>query len=121
MKDWVKVALDCGLLNYVDHDNQNYFIDGYADVLTVRQFVHDLTAELLAENAKLKAELDDIHSGYHGACYACEPVAVENKRLRDAMTAAVKVTKQPSDGDKYAVLDGYDNAIFILEKALEGK
>jgi hypothetical protein len=53
MKDWVKVALDCGLLNYVDHDNQNYFIDGYADVNTVRQFVHDLTAELVAENGRL--------------------------------------------------------------------
>lgn len=54
MKDWVKVALDCGLLNYVDHDNQNYFIDGYADVYTVRQFVHDLTAELVAENERLR-------------------------------------------------------------------
>ena len=53
MKDWVKVALDCGLLNYVDHDNQNYFIDGYADVNTVRQFAHDLTAELVAENGRL--------------------------------------------------------------------
>lgn len=55
MKDWIKVALDCGLLNYVDHDNQNYFIDGYADVNTVRQFVHDLTAELVAENERLRA------------------------------------------------------------------
>lgn len=57
MKDWVKVALDCGLLNYVDHDNQNYFIDGYADVNTVRQFVHDLTAELIAENEHMKKRL----------------------------------------------------------------
>jgi hypothetical protein len=57
MKDWVKVALDCGLLNYVDHDNQNYFIDAYADVNTVRQFVHDLTAELISENENMKRRL----------------------------------------------------------------
>lgn len=97
MKDWVKVALDCGLLNYVDHDNQNYFIDGYADVATVRQFVHDLTAELVAENIKMKSELEGIHSGYHGACYACEPVALENKRLLQAEKALLRQLRWEND------------------------
>jgi hydroxylamine reductase (hybrid-cluster protein) len=55
MKDWVKVAFDCGLLNYVDRDKQNYVIDAYADVYTIRQFVHNLTADLVAENERLRA------------------------------------------------------------------
>lgn len=58
MKHWATIALDCGLLNYVDHDNQNYFIDAHADVYTVRQFVHDLTEELVAENERLRGERD---------------------------------------------------------------
>lgn len=62
MKDWVKVALDCGLLNYVDHDNQNYFIDGYADVYTVRQFAHNLTEEFDEELKWAKTEAGQAHA-----------------------------------------------------------
>lgn len=54
MKDWTRVGLDCGLLNYPEGDNQIFRIDSYADVYTVRQFVHNLTADIVAENARLR-------------------------------------------------------------------
>lgn len=57
MKDWTRVGLDCGLLNYPEGDNQIFRIDSYADVYTVRQFVHNLTAEIVAENERLREAL----------------------------------------------------------------
>lgn len=37
------------------------------------------------EIERLTAELDMYHNGYQGSCMACEPVGVENQRLRESL------------------------------------
>ena len=45
----------------------------------------------------------------------------ENEKLKGAIIAAIKEARLPHYGDKFIQLDNYDDAILILEKALETK
>lgn len=51
----------------------------------------------------------------------CGKSASEIERLRKAMSDAIREASQPHYGEKYIQIDNYDDAILILEKALEGK
>lgn len=62
MTDWVKIGLGCGLLNYPEGDGQIFRIDSYADVYTVRQFAHNLTAEFDEELKWVKIEAGQAHA-----------------------------------------------------------
>ena len=45
----------------------------------------------------------------------------ENEKLKGAIAAAIKEAAHPYYGDKYLQLRNYEDAILILEKAMEGK
>lgn len=51
----------------------------------------------------------------------CEAYLFEIERLRGSISEALEVACRPYYGDKYQQLGNYNDAILILEKALERK
>lgn len=46
------------------------------------------------ESNKLKAEIKELRGGYQGACYACEPVGILNKKLEADKAKLVEIVKK---------------------------
>ena len=103
-----------------------------------------LWAEAKAENEKLRAALSEeeaatealeaklksegncacSYDGVDDICMCHSPKLVaamaENEKLKGAIAAAIKEARQAHYGDKFIQIDNFDDAILILEKALEG-
>jgi hypothetical protein len=65
--------------------------------------------------------LREYHDNFDGRDTTLEDAIAEIERLRKAMSDAIREASQPHYGEKYIQIDNYDDAILILEKALEGK
>ena len=112
MTDWVKIGLGCGLLNYPEGDGQIFRIDSYADVYTVRQFAHNLTAEFDEELKWAKTE-----AGQANAMVSA--LQEKNERLRGLIKEAITIARRAHYGNMYLEIQSLADGIGFLEDNLE--
>jgi len=81
---FIKLALDAGLLNYVDHETpRHYFINGYADLEDVAKFAELVILETRQEAANKIEQLRD-------ALRWALPYVKNDERVKAIVRAALK-------------------------------
>lgn len=66
---FIKIALDAGLLNYVDNETpRRYFINGHADIEEVEEFAKLIVKECIAQNVRTSQTMKE-----NGLTDCCSP------------------------------------------------
>ena len=96
---FIKLALDAGLLNYIDHETpKHYFINGHADLENVAKFAELVILETHQEAAdeikRLRGALREIYEVYAGSEGIPQPLTAAEGYLLSLFMETVRIAQE---------------------------